>query len=205
MSDSSWPHGLQQSRPPYWSLTPGVYPNSCPWSRWCNPTISSSVTHPLSSWPQSFPASYMYACVCLCTEGAGGPGPPRGREVATRHLHVEVESFWVRARTLREPLDCGSPGTVTSPSRVLSWCWPCTGQCHWGRTPDDPGLVSCPYIYGVGPWACRSGWIFLEPWKCLGDLVSVSGGWWVLGDPVSVSGANEYLGDSVSISGGQWV
>ena len=38
------------------SPTPGVYPNSCPLSRWCHPTISSSFV-PFSSCPQSFPAS----------------------------------------------------------------------------------------------------------------------------------------------------
>ena len=31
--------------------------NSCPWSRWCHPTISSSV-FPFSSCLQSFPASF---------------------------------------------------------------------------------------------------------------------------------------------------
>ena len=43
-------------RPPCPSATPGAYPNSCPLSRWCHPTISSSVV-PFSSRPQSFPAS----------------------------------------------------------------------------------------------------------------------------------------------------
>ena len=38
------------------SPTPGVHSNSCPLSRWCHPTISSSVI-PFSSCPQSFPAS----------------------------------------------------------------------------------------------------------------------------------------------------
>ena len=38
------------------SPTPGVYPNSCPLSRWCHPPISSSVV-PFSSCLQSFPAS----------------------------------------------------------------------------------------------------------------------------------------------------
>ena len=33
--------------------------NSCPLSRWCHPTISSSVT-PFSSCPQSFPASVSF-------------------------------------------------------------------------------------------------------------------------------------------------
>ena len=50
------PHGLQHARPPCPSPTPGVYSNSCPLSRWCHPTISSSVI-PFSSCPQSFLAS----------------------------------------------------------------------------------------------------------------------------------------------------
>ena len=50
------PHRLQHSRPPCPSPTPGVYSNSCPLSRWCHPTISSSVV-PFSSCLQSFPAS----------------------------------------------------------------------------------------------------------------------------------------------------
>ena len=55
-SDSLWPHGLQHARPPCPSLTPRVYPNSYTLSRWCHPTISSSVV-PFSTCPQSFPAS----------------------------------------------------------------------------------------------------------------------------------------------------
>ena len=55
VSDSLWPHALQHTRPPCPSPTPGVYPNSCPSSWWCHPTISSSVV-PFSC-PQSFPAS----------------------------------------------------------------------------------------------------------------------------------------------------
>ena len=54
--DSLWPHGVQQARPPCPSPTPGVYPNSCPLSWWCHPTISSFVI-PFSSHSQSFPAS----------------------------------------------------------------------------------------------------------------------------------------------------
>ena len=50
------PHGLQRSRPPCPSPVLGVYSNSCPSSRWCHPTVSSSVV-PFSSILQSFPAS----------------------------------------------------------------------------------------------------------------------------------------------------
>ena len=43
MSNSLQPHGLQLTRPPCPSPTPGVYLNSCPLSRWCHPTMLSSV------------------------------------------------------------------------------------------------------------------------------------------------------------------
>ena len=55
VSDFLCPHGLQHERPPCPSPTPGVYPNSCPLSWWCHPTITSSVV-PFSCC-QSFPAS----------------------------------------------------------------------------------------------------------------------------------------------------
>ena len=51
--DSLWPHEPQHARLPCPSPTPRVYPNSCPSSWWCHPTIISSVI-PFSSCPQSF-------------------------------------------------------------------------------------------------------------------------------------------------------
>ena len=56
MSNSLQPHRLQHARTPCPSTTPRVYSNSCPLSRWCHPSISSSVV-PFSSCPQFFPAS----------------------------------------------------------------------------------------------------------------------------------------------------
>ena len=53
VSDSLWPHGLQDTRLPCPSPTPGVYSNSCPSNWWCHPAISSSVV-PFSSCLQSF-------------------------------------------------------------------------------------------------------------------------------------------------------
>ena len=49
------PHGLQHARLPCPSLFPRVCSSSCLLSRWCHPTISSSVTR--FSYLQSFPAS----------------------------------------------------------------------------------------------------------------------------------------------------
>ena len=67
-----WPHELQHARPPCQS-TPGVYPNSCPLSRWCHPTISSSVI-PFSSCSQSFPASGSFQMSQLFASGGQSIG-----------------------------------------------------------------------------------------------------------------------------------
>ena len=52
-------HGLHHARLPCPSPNPGAYSNSCPLSRWCHPTISSSVI-PFSSCLHSFPASWSF-------------------------------------------------------------------------------------------------------------------------------------------------
>ena len=56
VSYSLQPHGLQHARLPCSSQTPRACSNSCPSSRWCHPTNSSSVV-PFSSCLQSFPVS----------------------------------------------------------------------------------------------------------------------------------------------------
>ena len=53
MSNYSQPHGLQHTRVPCPSSTPGACSSSCPSSQWCNPTISSSVV-PFSLLPSIF-------------------------------------------------------------------------------------------------------------------------------------------------------
>ena len=65
-------HGLQYSRLPYPSLSPRVCSNSYPSSRWCHPTISSSVT-PFSC-PQSFPASGSFPRSWLFVSGGQSVG-----------------------------------------------------------------------------------------------------------------------------------
>ena len=60
VSDSFQPHGLQHTRLPCPSPTPRACSDSCPLSRWCHPTISSSII-PFSSCLQSFPASRIFS------------------------------------------------------------------------------------------------------------------------------------------------
>ena len=62
ISDSLQPHGLQHARLPCSSPSPKVCSNSCPWSRWCYITISSSAT-PFSFCLQSFPASGSFTMI----------------------------------------------------------------------------------------------------------------------------------------------
>ena len=68
MSDSLRPHGLQHARPPYPSSTTEIYSNSGPLSRWCHPTISSSVVHYFSHL-KSFPASGSFPMSQFFTSG----------------------------------------------------------------------------------------------------------------------------------------
>ena len=68
MSDSLPPHGLQHARLPCPLPTPGVYSNSCPFSWWCHPTISSSVI-PFSHF-KSFPASGSFQMSQLFASGS---------------------------------------------------------------------------------------------------------------------------------------
>ena len=73
MSDFLQPHDSQYTRPPCPSLTPRVYSNSCPSTRWCHPAISSSVV-PFSSCPQSLPASGTFPVSQLFTLGGQSIG-----------------------------------------------------------------------------------------------------------------------------------
>ena len=73
MSNSLWPHELQHTRPPSPSPNPGVHPNPCPLSRWCHPTISSSVI-PFFSHTQSFPASGSFPMSQLFVSGGQNIG-----------------------------------------------------------------------------------------------------------------------------------
>ena len=73
VSSPLWSHGLQHTRLPSPSPTPRACSDSCPSSRWCHPTISSSVI-PFSSCPQSFPASGSFQMSQFFTSGGQTTG-----------------------------------------------------------------------------------------------------------------------------------
>ena len=83
--DSLWPHGLQHARLSYPSPTPGACSNSCPSSRWCHPTISSSVL-PFSSCLQSFPASGSFQMSQLFASGGQSTGASASASVLLMNI-----------------------------------------------------------------------------------------------------------------------
>ena len=83
--DSLWPHGLQHARLPCPSPTPGVYSNSCPLSRWCHLTISSSVV-PFSSHLQSFPASGSFPISWFFASGGQSIGVSASTSVLPKNI-----------------------------------------------------------------------------------------------------------------------
>ena len=88
VSDSLQPHESQHARPPCPSPTPGVYPNSCPLSRWCHPTISFSVI-PFSSCLQSFPSSGSF----LVNQFFASGGQSIGVSASTSVLSVNTQDW----------------------------------------------------------------------------------------------------------------
>ena len=93
MSDSLRPHEPQHARPPCPSQTPRVHPNPCPSSRWCHPTISSSVV-PFSSCPQSFPASGSFPVSQLFTSGGQSIGVSASASVFPMNTQDWSPSGW---------------------------------------------------------------------------------------------------------------
>ena len=89
LSDSLWPHGLQHARLPCSSPSPRVCSDSCQLSRWCHPTVSSSVV-PFSSCLQSFPASGSFPASHLFASGS----QILGASASVSVLPVNIQSWF---------------------------------------------------------------------------------------------------------------
>ena len=83
------PHGLQHTRPPCPSPTPGACSNSCPSSQWCHPTISSSVI-PFSSGLLSCPASGSFPMSQFFTSG----GQRIGASASASVLPMNIQDWF---------------------------------------------------------------------------------------------------------------
>ena len=94
MSDSLRPQGLQLTRPPCPSPTPRTCSNSCPLSQWCHSTISSSFI-PLSTCPQSFPASGSFPMSLFFPSG----GPNIGASASASVLSMNIQDWFLLGLT----------------------------------------------------------------------------------------------------------
>ena len=108
MSNSLRPHGLQPAWPPSISPIPGVYSNSCPLSRWCHPSILSSVV-PFSSCPQSFPVSGSFPISQFFTSSA-----------KVLEFQLQHQSFQWIFRLISFRMDCWISLQSKGLSRVFS-------------------------------------------------------------------------------------
>ena len=99
------PHGLRHTRLSCPSQSPRACWNSCPFSQWCYPTISSSII-PFSSCLQSFPASASFLINLLFASG----GQSIGASASASVLPMNIQDWF--------PL--GLTGLISLQSKGLS-------------------------------------------------------------------------------------
>ena len=116
VASDSETHGLQHARPSCPSPTPGVYSNSCPSSRWCHPTISSSVV-PFSSHLQSFPASRSFQMNLFFVSG----GQSTGVSASTSVLPMNIQDWFPLGRTDWITLDSQESSPTPQLKSINSW------------------------------------------------------------------------------------
>ena len=92
-SDSLWSHGLQHARLSCPSPAAKVNSSSCPSSRWCHPTILSSVVA-FSSCLQSFPASGSSPMSWLFTSGGQTTGVSASASVPPTNIQDWFPLGW---------------------------------------------------------------------------------------------------------------
>ena len=162
MSDSLRPHGLQHTRPPCPSPTPGAYSNSCPLSRWCHPTISSSVI-PFSSHLQSFPASGSFPMSQFFTSGGQSIGVSA--------------SAWALPMNIQDWYPLGWTGWISLQSKGLSRVFSnTTVQKHQFKKKKKASILQHSAFFGVQlshPYMTTGKTIALTRWTFIGQVMSL--------------------------------
>ena len=152
MSDSLWLHGPKHTRPRCPSPTPGVYSNPCPSIRWCHPTISSSVV-PVSSCPQSFPASGSFQMSQPFTSGGQSIGVSASTSVLPWTPRTDFRINWLDLLAVQR--------TLTS---LL--------QHHSSKTPI-PWLSAFFIVQLSHPYMTTGKTIALTRWTFVGKVTSL--------------------------------
>ena len=159
MSDSFQSHRLQHARPPCPSPTFRVYSNSCPLSRWCHPTISSSVV-PFSSCLLSFPASGSF---------------PMSQFFASGGQSIRVSaSASILPMNIQDWFPLGWTGWVSLQSKGLSRVFSNTTVEKHHFFSAQLSLLSHPYMT-TGKTIALTRWTFVG--KVMSLLFNISLGW----------------------------
>ena len=111
--DSLQSHGLQHTRLPSSSPTPGTYSNSGPLLWWCHPIISSSV-FPCFSCLQSFPGSGSFPMSQFFISG----GQSIGVSASASVLPMNIQDWFPLGWTGRISLQSKGLSIVFSKTRV---------------------------------------------------------------------------------------
>ena len=93
VSNSFQPHGLQHARLPCPLPAPRDCSNSYPSSRWCHPTISSSVVS-FSSCPQSFPTSGSFPMSQFLASGGQSIGVSASASIVPKNIQDWFPLGW---------------------------------------------------------------------------------------------------------------
>ena len=95
VSNSLWPHRPQHTRLPCPLPTPGICSDSCPSSKWCRPTISSSVI-PYSLCLQTFPESGSFPMSQFFASG----GQSSGVSASASVLPMNIQDWFLLELTV---------------------------------------------------------------------------------------------------------
>ena len=118
-TDSLWPHGLQHTRVPCPSPTPGASSNLCPWSHWCHPTV---ICHPLLL-PSIFPSIRVFSNESFFPSGGQSIGASASASVLPKKLYVMNFVLINKKKVLKKKKiswrrKCGS---ISGPSSPFNW------------------------------------------------------------------------------------
>ena len=139
VSNSLRSHGLQYGRLPCPSSNPRAYSDSCPLSRWCHPTILSSIA-PLSSCLQSFPASGSFQMSQFFTSG----GQSIGVSVLASVLPMNIQGWFPLGWTGWISLQSNGPSRVFSNTTLQKHQFFSAQLSLWSNTHIHTWLLEKP-------------------------------------------------------------
>ena len=161
VEEDSWEsHGLQHARLPCPSPSPRVCSNSCLWSQWFYPTISSSVV-PFSSCPQSFPASGSFPMTQLFASGGQSIGASASASVLPMHIQGWFPLGWT---SLISMLSKGLSRVF--PSTTVLQCQFFSAQPSFQNPPSFSSHLNIPFSQNLP--TPEPGWShdpMLPPWS----------------------------------------